>query len=198
MPPDFKKLKQPFDKPPTTTDQQLELLRSRGLIISDAARAKRLIERVSYAKLGGYFYLLELPPVHKKRSHRFKENTKFSDIEQLYGLDQQVSATLLPVLFAIELAMRSRLSDLVCMATESAFWHHEQHVFRTEALARKDPETPSVYDALHHQFISLIQKNENVNFVKHHLDNYQTSYKLPFWLLKELLSSIKSFSFISA
>lgn len=44
----------PFDKPPLTIDEQLQLLKNRGLTIQDEERASRFLEVVSLFRLSPY------------------------------------------------------------------------------------------------------------------------------------------------
>ena len=43
-----------FTKPPLTYKEQVELLKSRGMIIPDEKRAKRLLANISYYRLSAY------------------------------------------------------------------------------------------------------------------------------------------------
>ena len=45
-----------YTKPVTTINQQIELLRSRGMLISDKGRAKHILENISYYRLAGYWW----------------------------------------------------------------------------------------------------------------------------------------------
>ena len=50
-----------YAKPPLTFQEQLELLESRGLVVSDRALALRWLGRVNYYRLSAYLYPFRLP-----------------------------------------------------------------------------------------------------------------------------------------
>lgn len=43
-----------YTKPPLTYQQQVELLKSRGLLFADEARAKRHLANISYYRMSAY------------------------------------------------------------------------------------------------------------------------------------------------
>ena len=44
-----------FAKPPTTFQEQVDLLKSRGLIINDSEKALQNISRINYYRLSSYY-----------------------------------------------------------------------------------------------------------------------------------------------
>ena len=62
-----------FEKPPLTYEAQLQLLKSRGLLIEDEEKALHTLQVISYYRLSGYWY----PLLEDKENHKFKMNAHF-------------------------------------------------------------------------------------------------------------------------
>jgi len=68
------------------------LLKSRGLVISDEAKAVRYLESIGYYRLSAYMYpFLKVP----KESHQYKEGTTFQQVLNLYRFDKKLRMLLL-------------------------------------------------------------------------------------------------------
>lgn len=88
------------DKPFKTIDQQLELLKSRGLLIPDAEEAKSFLLRNNYYRISGYSLTL--------RDHdHFFEGTTFKNIMDIYMFDRDLRHILLSYLDIIEVTFKS-------------------------------------------------------------------------------------------
>lgn len=74
---------------PTTIDQQIEHLRSRG-IVGDEDLMRRWLKTVGYYRLSAYWLPWELPPADgETRSKRFPAGTNFKDIVDIYIFDRR-------------------------------------------------------------------------------------------------------------
>ena len=51
-------MKQPYAKPGLTLDQQIELMKSRGMAFPDEGIARRALQTIGYYRLSGYWYIL--------------------------------------------------------------------------------------------------------------------------------------------
>ena len=71
-------------KPPTTYEQQIALLRSRNVIISDDKRCKNILSAVNYYRLTAYL----LP--FKQKSGDYLPETDLENIYQIYEFDRQM------------------------------------------------------------------------------------------------------------
>ena len=72
-----------YDKPALTFEEQLELLRQRGLEVADPERAIRWLRHVSYYRLSAYC----LP---FKEGEAFRPGTDFDDVAGLYIFDRKL------------------------------------------------------------------------------------------------------------
>ena len=77
----------PFQKPYTSAHDLVSLLQSRGLTVTDTAKAESYLEYIGYYRLSAYMYpLLQMP----KDQHRYKPNTTFSQVMMLYRFDKKL------------------------------------------------------------------------------------------------------------
>ena len=71
-----------------TLDEQVSLLRSRNMTISDELKAKEILFDVGYFRMGFYWFPFEQTyPDKHHRDHLFKEGTNFDDAVKLYYFD---------------------------------------------------------------------------------------------------------------
>ena len=74
----------PFQKPYTSAHDLVCLLQSRGLTVTDTAKAENYLEYISYYRLSAYMYpLLQMP----KEQHRYKPSATFSQVMMPYRFD---------------------------------------------------------------------------------------------------------------
>lgn len=97
-----------FMKQATTIEEQIQLLKSRGVIISDENKAKEVLMDIGYYRLGFYLFPFEKAyPKLKKRSHEYKEGTTLQGAVTLYYYDFDLRNILLRYINRIEVAFRT-------------------------------------------------------------------------------------------
>ncbi len=97
-------------KTATTIEQQINLLESRGLTISDKEKAKEILEDVGYYRLGFYLFPFEKSyPDLDNRTHEYVEGATFEDVVNLYYFDCDLRLLLMRYLNRIEIAFRTSI-----------------------------------------------------------------------------------------
>jgi hypothetical protein len=76
-----------YAKPAIPIPQQLALLQSRGLIITDIGEAERALARLSYYRLSAYFLSFQTPG---DSTHAFRPGTTFTETLRLYEFDEEL------------------------------------------------------------------------------------------------------------
>ena len=87
-----------FTKPARTWDEQIDLLRSRGLHIPDREQARHYLSHINYYRLTGY----RLPFEADGSTRRVKAQTSFDDVLNLYIFDREFRLLLLDAIERIE------------------------------------------------------------------------------------------------
>ena len=69
----------------TTIQEQIALLKSRGMSIPDEHKAEEALLDIGFYRLGFYSFPFEKSiPNLNNRSHKYKPNTSFTDVLDLY------------------------------------------------------------------------------------------------------------------
>lgn len=97
-------------KSATTIDQQLDILKSRGLSVNDADKAREILLDVGYYRLGFYLFPFEKSyPALRNRTHEYVDGASFEDAVNLYYFDFDLRLLLMRYLNRIEIAFRTSL-----------------------------------------------------------------------------------------
>ncbi len=88
------------DKDFKTIEEQLEILRSRGLTINDESLAKDFLLRNNYYRISGYSLTL-------RKNNVFSKSATFQNIVDIYHFDHEFRHIILQYLEVIEVQMKS-------------------------------------------------------------------------------------------
>lgn len=162
----------PFTKPYLNAYDLIRLLQSRGLTVSDTAKAESYIEYIGYYRLSAYMYpLLQIP----KELHQYKPNTSFGQVMMLYRFDKKLRLLAFNEIEKIEVAVRSAIVNVGCEMTNNPFWMTDSRNFID---ARKFQHTMDLIDN------ELRRSRED--FIVHFKQTYSDPYP-PAWILAEVL-----------
>lgn len=98
-------------KPPKTLDEMIALMESRGLVIGDRERMRRLLFDANYYRLSGYFRAFQKDPA--RGDNGFTPGTSDEDFLEPYRLDGELRSLILRGTALVELVVRSRFAYLV-------------------------------------------------------------------------------------
>jgi len=162
-------MKTTFSKSHLSYEEQIKLLKSRNLIISNEQFAIKKLQHLNYYRLSAYFY-----PFFEKKN-RFKDDTKFEDILQLYYFDKGLRNLLFYAIEKIEVYIRTQISYTLSKSN-GVFAYVRKELF---------------HDEKYHQDILKIIQNETKRskeiFVKEFYEKYDEDY-LPIWSMVEIIS----------
>ncbi len=132
----------PFEKPPLAVDEQLQLLKDRGLVIRDDKRAAALLEVVSLFRLSPY-----MRPFQRagNPAHSFIEGATLADIVTLYRFDRELRNLVMDALERVEVAVRACIGNTMAKRYDDSHWylnrvhfkHHFDHAGFLDELKRK-------------------------------------------------------------
>lgn len=166
----------PYTKQASTHQQQILLLKSRGVIVADEDKAKEILSDIGYYRLGFYVYPFEqtYPLLDHRRRHDVIPGTRIEDIVALYYYDLDLRNILNRYLSRIEVAIRTTI------------------IYELSNKYRSDPYwyvNPAIVDnsfitSFTTQFYGKIRKKEPV---KRHHSKYQGNYA-PAWKTMEYMT----------
>lgn len=94
-----------YEKKTFTVEEHIKQLKERGLSIKDETLARHYLSQISYYRLAGYWWPMQVDKVN----HKFKENSKFEDVITLYNFDRELRVLLFDVIEKIEISLRTKL-----------------------------------------------------------------------------------------
>ena len=117
-------------KTATTIDEQLALLKSRGMGIADEEKAREILMDVGYYRLGFYWFPYERTyPSKADRDHRFRPGTVFEHAVRLYYFDHDLRSVLSPYLYRIEVNLRTYVTYVVSnYYRENPIWFADKRI----------------------------------------------------------------------
>ncbi len=125
-----------------TTEQQIDILKERGLLIDDIEQAVGALDTISYFRLAGYWRYFETD----RMTHQFRNDCRFADIIDLYNFDKQLRALLFTAIQTIEVAVRTKIIKYFALEF-GAFWFMDENHASSKvcfaanlALIRKEVE----------------------------------------------------------
>lgn len=150
-------------------DEQIEILKQRGLIINNEDEAKFILSNINYYRFTAYL----LP--FKNKDSIYSNGTSFEKVYNIYLFDRELRNLLIDVLGSIEIAFRTYIAY-------SLGKHYGPDGYnKSENFINKE---------YHKDFLLSLQKekikNSNKLFIQHHNDIYNG--KLPIWVATEIMS----------
>jgi abortive infection bacteriophage resistance protein len=164
--------KKSFNKPATTYFEQLEQLKSRGMIITEPEASLRALEQFNYYRLSAYWQPFEMLGI----THQFKPNTTFEDVLILYCFDKQLRLLLLDSVERIEISVRSKWAYVLAHS-------HGVYAHLESGLAKDFWSWHCNLKKLQEALIS----SKKDSFIKHFKDNYQEPSP-PIWVVCEVMT----------
>lgn len=160
-----------FDKPSQSTEYHIQLLKERGLTITDDDRADYYLSNIGYYRLSGYMY-----PFQENDHHQFKAGVSFKKVLNHYIFDKKLRFLLLDALERIEISLRTNLTNHYSLSN-GPHWFMDQNLFNNSVL--------------HSQFIADLNercKDSNEKFIKAYRYKYSKPELPPSWMAFETLT----------
>jgi abortive infection bacteriophage resistance protein len=158
-------------KPATTYQEQIEILKTRGLVIPDEKFACHVLTHCNYYRLSAYRFPFTVPGC----PDLFREGASFSDIWKLYEFDRNLRQLILEACKRIEISARSR------WAYEIA--HQLGPLAYTE---RKNYKSLRVHEETLLKIKEDMDRSREV-FIAHHRHKLKMEWP-PAWVISEVVS----------
>ena len=163
-----------FTKPALTIDDQVALLRSRGME-GDPSRIARRLSVVNYYRLSGYWY-----PFRILENDHFRPGTHIDEVWNRYMFDRKLRLLVMDAIERIEVSVRTQVAYK--LATEfGAFGYYD-----------KPESLPLAVKPSRNELMEWIQKDVSRSrepFIDHFNKKYGDEHGLPpIWMATEVLS----------
>lgn len=157
-------------KPASSYEQMIEILISRGLIISDVQAAIFSLQQIGYYRFTGYLLPFKLD------NDNYTPGITFNNVQSIYQFDSRFRSQLLQLLERIEIQLKSTIS------------YHLSLKYGVESY--RDPKNFNFRnDKEYEDFINNIDKEISRSkelFVSHHMRKYNGRF--PIWVALEVVS----------
>lgn len=167
-----------FTKPAIDFAQQLQKLRSRGLVIGDESRALRYLANISYYRLSGYWGRFLAPG-----TTTFQPGTKLDDILHIYQFDKQLRLLCLEAIERLEIAFRTQIIYHITHYTGDNNWYEKPRNFK-----RSTPAEQAASDKLLLTIRGELNRAKGKIFIADYYRFYDHPRNPPAWMVLELLS----------
>ena len=181
----------PYAKPHLTFDAQLEKIASRGLVISDEARALEALRNIGYYRLSAYLHTFRVKtvdgaPGHDERENKYVEGASFTDVLLLWEYDRELRMLLIDGLEQFEIALRTAIAYRA--GHVDPFIHHRPDLLADEFTAQPDTtqaDQLSAYDAWLIKYLERVEGSQGEAFVQWFTYKYEGM--LPIWAAIEVM-----------
>lgn len=189
-----------YEKPFKTVAEQIDLLRSRGMVISNPDAATLCLESVGYYRLSGYWYpdrrRVPVPTTDPKQLPTFKALSEFrtgatfEHANHLYEIDRKLKLLVMDGLERVEVAMRFQLGHV--LGEGHPYAHCDLSSLSSGFTGVTDTNDPldraAWLSSEHAKWLLKVRRQEDDSkeeFVKHFKRKYGSG--LPVWVTTEIL-----------
>jgi abortive infection bacteriophage resistance protein len=140
------------NKPAYNVADQIQLLKSRGMLFRYELNAVNFLQNISYYRLKGYWWDMQTDYTQ----HTFKPNTYFEDIATRYNFDRQLRLILFDAIERIEIALRTKLIYHLSIHY-GGLWYLNTALFESTTMKLTD----GTIKTIHQNTLDELQKEFN-------------------------------------
>ena len=160
-----------------TIDEQIDILRKKGLIIDDEEQAKEVLLRENYFFLNGYRHLFMI----SSRERTFIKGSTFREIYSLFMFDRYFRN----IIFKNVLVIENQLKSIISYQLSKKYGYKEKDYLNPKNFTGDHDKKRRVKD-----LIEKMKRQIRVNTAHHNATmHYVNSYGyIPLWVLVKVLS----------
>ncbi len=160
-----------------TLDEQIEILRNKGLIIEDPEMTKEILYRENYFFISGYRHLF----MRSYKDRRFFSGTKFEELYATFLFDRKIRNIMFKYILIIENNVKSKISYIL----SKKYGFKEKNYLDPKNFNQDSYKTKQVHDVLNKMKRQIRVNGKQHRATMHYLSNY--GY-IPMWILVKVLS----------
>lgn len=177
-----------YNKPPLTYTEQVELLISRGLLVSDKKRAERHLSNISYYRLSAYMR------TYKQMANGvilddFVPGTTWDMVYNLYVFDRKLRLLAFDAIERLEVAIRTQIIYQLSHKYGS-HWQDDKNIFNSpETITLRDGRkvVKDVYVDIQRHIKEQLNNNKAEEFIQHYCRKYDSPENPPSWMSVEVM-----------
>lgn len=160
-----------------TLDEQVEILRSKGLIIDDIDFAKDILLRENYFFISGYRHIF----MTNSKENKFMPGTTFEELYAMFSFDRNMRN----ILFKHILIIENNIKSLISYELSKKYGFKEKDYLNVDNFTQNPMKVRQVHDILDKMRRQIRVNGKQHTATLHYLSNY--GY-IPLWILVKVLS----------
>ena len=161
-----------YNKQPISINDQIAILKGRGLIFTDEQKAQIVLENISYFRLAGYWRTME----QNSSSHLFRPGSRFEDVVARYNFDSELKTLIFAAIQQIEISVRTRIIHFFSLV-HGAFWFLDDTLAEDEDLFNENL-----------RYLRTELSRSHDEFIAEHFRKYDEPDMPPAWKTLEVAS----------
>ena len=160
-----------------TLDEQVDILRSKGLIINNEEKTKDILLKENYFFISGYRHLF----MKSYNDGKFLKGTTFEELYAIFQFDRQLRN----IMFKHILVVENNIKSLISYVLSKKFGIREKDYLNVDNFTQNPMKTRQVHDVLDKMKRQIRVNGKQHSATSHYLSNY--GY-IPLWILVKVLS----------
>ena len=160
-----------------TLDEQMEILKNRGLIINDEEKTRQILYRENYFFISGYRHLF----TKEGTKDLFLEGTTFEELYATFVFDRKIRN----IFFKNILIVENNMKSIISYQLSKKYGVKEKDYLDVKNFSQELSSSRQIYDVL-----NKVKRQIRVNGSKHTATyHYMNNYGyIPLWILVKVLS----------
>ena len=160
-----------------TLDEQIELLRGKGLAVNDIEYTKQILFKENYFFLMGYRYLF----MKDSREKKFNNGTTFDELYAAFLFDRHIRN----IMFKNILIVENNIKSIMSYQLSKKYGFKEKDYLNPENFTKDPLREKQVYDVISKMKRQIRVNGKQHSATQHYMYNY--GY-IPMWVLVKVLS----------
>jgi abortive infection bacteriophage resistance protein len=158
-------------------EEQIEILKSKGLIIEDEIKTKEILFRENYFFISGYRHLF----MKSYKDREFIKGTTFDELYAVFLFDRKLRN----IMFQYILVVENNIKSIISYQLSKKYGIHEKDYLDPKNFTQDNLKQRQVHDILNKMRRQIHVNGRQHTATTHYLDNY--GY-IPLWILVKVLS----------
>jgi len=160
-----------------TLDEQIEILRSKGLVIGDIDKTKSILFRENYFFLSGYRHLF----MRSFKDIKFIEGTTFEELYAIFLFDRRLRN----IMFKYILIIENNIKSIISYQLSKKYGYKEKDYLNPKNFSQDNMKARQLKDVLTKMKRQVRVNGRQHSATRHYLTNY--GY-VPMWVSVKVLS----------
>ena len=157
-------------------DEQIEIMKSRGLIINDVEKAKNILLRENYFFINGYRHMF----TSGVKDH-YLPGTTFEELYATFLFDRKLRN----IMFKYILIVENNIKSIMSYQLSKKYGYNDKDYLNPDNFTQDQTKTRQVHDILNKMKRQIRVNGRQHSATLHYLSNYGF---IPMWILVKVLS----------